>query len=89
MCVCARCSPEQKPKLIAECQAADAVVLTYACDRLSTLDRLSSYWLPELRRIQVISPSMAWFVVVAALGWPWSAILPWVARVDLYCPMYL
>ncbi|EMS67255.1 Mitochondrial Rho GTPase 1 [Triticum urartu] len=49
-------SPEQKPKLIAECQAADAVVLTYACDRLSTLDRLSSYWLPELRRIQLKAP---------------------------------
>jgi Ras family protein T1 len=47
-------SPEQKPKLIAECQAADAVVLTYACDRPSTLERLSSFWLPELRRLQVI-----------------------------------
>ncbi|KAG2545005.1 mitochondrial Rho GTPase 1-like isoform X2 [Panicum virgatum] len=45
-------SPEQKPKLIAECQAADAVVLTYACDRPATLERLSSFWLPELRRLQ-------------------------------------
>ncbi|KAM0879655.1 hypothetical protein ACQ4PT_034095 [Festuca glaucescens] len=48
-------SQEQKPKLIAECQAVDAVVLTYACDRLSTLERLSTYLLPELRRIQVIN----------------------------------
>ncbi|GJN22913.1 hypothetical protein PR202_gb10521 [Eleusine coracana subsp. coracana] len=45
-------SPEQKAKLIAECQAADAVVLTYACDRPATLERLSSFWLPELRRLQ-------------------------------------
>jgi Ras family protein T1 len=30
-------------------------VLTYACDRLSTLERLSTYWLPELRRILVIN----------------------------------
>jgi hypothetical protein len=55
--ICARrcdCSPEQKPKLIAECQAADAVVLTYACDRPATLERLSSFWLPELRRLQVM-----------------------------------
>lgn len=34
------CSPEQNPKLIAECQAADAVVLIYACDRPTTLERL-------------------------------------------------
>jgi hypothetical protein len=60
-------SPEQKAKLIAECQTADAVVLTYACDRLSTLERLSSYWLPELRRIQVISRStiaLVWVTLV-------------------------
>ncbi|KAG2534364.1 hypothetical protein PVAP13_9NG062195 [Panicum virgatum] len=49
-------SPEQKPKLIAECQAADAVVLTYACDRPATLERLSSFWLPELRRLQLKTP---------------------------------
>ncbi|CAL4936650.1 unnamed protein product [Urochloa decumbens] len=49
-------SPEQKPKLIAECQAADAVVLTYACDRPATLERLSAFWLPELRRLQLKTP---------------------------------
>ncbi|KAL5216968.1 hypothetical protein ABZP36_017652 [Zizania latifolia] len=49
-------SPEHKQKLIAECQAADAVVLTYACDRPTTLERLSTFWLPELRRLQVKAP---------------------------------
>nr|CAD1821942.1 unnamed protein product [Ananas comosus var. bracteatus] len=49
-------SPENKAKLIAECRAADAIVLTYACDRPSTLDRLSTYWLPELRRLEVKVP---------------------------------
>ncbi|WOL15903.1 mitochondrial Rho GTPase 1-like [Canna indica] len=48
--------PENKVKLIAECKAADAIVLTYACDRPSTLDRLSTYWLPELRRLEVKVP---------------------------------
>ncbi|XP_073009017.1 mitochondrial Rho GTPase 1-like [Typha latifolia] len=49
-------SPENKAKLVAECQAADAVVLTYACDRPATLDRLSTYWLPEIRRLEVKLP---------------------------------
>ncbi|XP_008790947.2 mitochondrial Rho GTPase 1 [Phoenix dactylifera] len=49
-------SPENKSKLISECQMADAIVLTYACDRPSTLDRLSTYWLPELRRLEVKVP---------------------------------
>jgi hypothetical protein len=30
------------------------VVLTYACDRPATLERLSTFWLPELRRLQVL-----------------------------------
>nr|CAB3486495.1 unnamed protein product [Digitaria exilis] len=45
-------SPEQTPKLIAECQAADAVVLMYACDRPATLDGLISFWLPVLRQLE-------------------------------------
>uniref|UniRef100_A0A0E0D8L3 Mitochondrial Rho GTPase n=1 Tax=Oryza meridionalis TaxID=40149 RepID=A0A0E0D8L3_9ORYZ len=49
-------SPEHRAKLIAECQAADAVVLTYACDRPATLERLSTFWLPELRRLQLKAP---------------------------------
>lgn len=36
-----------------ELKRADAVVLTYACDRPETLERLSEYWLPELRRLEV------------------------------------
>uniref|UniRef100_A0A0E0IG39 Mitochondrial Rho GTPase n=1 Tax=Oryza nivara TaxID=4536 RepID=A0A0E0IG39_ORYNI len=49
-------SPEQRSKLIAECQSADVVVLTYACDQPATLERLSSFWFPELRRLQLEAP---------------------------------
>ncbi|KAK8949923.1 Rac-like GTP-binding protein 1 [Platanthera guangdongensis] len=49
-------SPASKATLVAECQSADVVVLTYACDRPASLDRLSSYWLPELRRLEVKVP---------------------------------
>nr|CAD1817115.1 unnamed protein product [Ananas comosus var. bracteatus] len=49
-------SPENRGKLIGQCQAADAIVLTYACDRPATLDRLTTYWLPELRRLEVQVP---------------------------------
>ncbi|XXG83501.1 hypothetical protein AAC387_Pa10g1241 [Persea americana] len=49
-------SPEHRGKLAAECKMADAVILTYACDRPETLDRLSTYWLPELRRMEVKVP---------------------------------
>jgi len=44
---------EDKIKTEMECKKADAIVLTYACDRPSTLQRLSSYWLLELRRLEV------------------------------------
>lgn len=49
-------SPENRAKLITEVQLADAIVLTYACDRPTTLERLSTYWLPELRRLEVKVP---------------------------------
>ncbi|XP_021742480.1 mitochondrial Rho GTPase 1-like [Chenopodium quinoa] len=49
-------SIEQKNKVGEEMRRADAVVLTYACDRPETLDRLSTYWLPELRRLEVKVP---------------------------------
>ncbi|KAJ6790601.1 putative mitochondrial Rho GTPase 1 [Iris pallida] len=54
--ICLICSPENKQKMVSECQAADAILLTYACDRPATLDRLSTYWLPELRRLDIKVP---------------------------------
>ncbi|KAG0613574.1 hypothetical protein M758_6G112900 [Ceratodon purpureus] len=47
---------EDKFKMEMECKKADAIVLTYACDRSQTLERLSSYWLPELRRLEIKVP---------------------------------
>ncbi|KAJ4967913.1 hypothetical protein NE237_014614 [Protea cynaroides] len=49
-------SPENRNKLTEELGKADAVVLTYACDDTATLDRLSTFWLPELRRLEVKVP---------------------------------
>ncbi|XP_010524876.1 PREDICTED: mitochondrial Rho GTPase 1-like [Tarenaya hassleriana] len=48
--------PEDRGKLAKELKQADAVVLTYACNRPETLDRLSEYWLPELRQLEVNVP---------------------------------
>ncbi|KAJ7972803.1 Mitochondrial Rho GTPase [Quillaja saponaria] len=39
-----------------ELKLADAVVLTYACDEPMTLDRVSTYWLQELRKLEVKAP---------------------------------
>lgn len=49
-------SVEHRGKLAEELRRADAVVLTYACDQPATLDRLSTFWLPELRRLEVKVP---------------------------------
>ncbi|CAH9073685.1 unnamed protein product [Cuscuta epithymum] len=49
-------SPDNRSTVFEEMKRADAVVLTYACDRPATLDRLSTYWLPELRRLEVKAP---------------------------------
>ncbi|XP_071735454.1 mitochondrial Rho GTPase 1-like [Rutidosis leptorrhynchoides] len=49
-------SLENRGKLADELKRADAVVLTYACDQPSSLDRLSTFWLPELRRLDVRVP---------------------------------
>lgn len=52
-CGCLSTSVEDRGKLGEELRRADAVVLTYACDRPETLDELSTFWLPELRRLEV------------------------------------
>ncbi|KAG8485539.1 hypothetical protein CXB51_018904 [Gossypium anomalum] len=49
-------SMESRVKLIDELKRADAVVLTYACDQPMTLSRLSSFWLPELRKLEIKAP---------------------------------
>ncbi|KAK9292151.1 hypothetical protein L1049_020798 [Liquidambar formosana] len=49
-------SLEDRGKVAEELKRADAVVLTYACDQPITLDRLSNFWLPELRRLEVKVP---------------------------------
>ncbi|XP_022719377.1 mitochondrial Rho GTPase 1-like isoform X1 [Durio zibethinus] len=47
---------EDRGKLAEELKGADAVVLTYACDQPETLNRLSTFWLPELRQLEVKVP---------------------------------
>ncbi|KAL4308804.1 hypothetical protein GQ457_01G053260 [Hibiscus cannabinus] len=49
-------SMESRVKLIDELKRADAVVLTYACDQPTTLSRLSTFWLPELRKLEIKAP---------------------------------
>ncbi|KAG8479599.1 hypothetical protein CXB51_029360 [Gossypium anomalum] len=49
-------NPEDRSKLAEELKRADALVLTYACDQPETLNRLSTYWLPELRQLEVKVP---------------------------------
>jgi len=49
-------SLESRGKLAEELKRADAVVLTYACDQPATLDHLSTFWLHELRRLEVKVP---------------------------------
>ncbi|XP_057424028.1 mitochondrial Rho GTPase 2-like [Lotus japonicus] len=39
-----------------ELKKADVVVLTYACDEPESFQRVSSYWLPELKRLEVKAP---------------------------------
>ncbi|XP_027366748.1 mitochondrial Rho GTPase 2 isoform X3 [Abrus precatorius] len=39
-----------------ELKRADAVVLTYACDEPESFERVSTYWLPELRKLEVQAP---------------------------------
>ncbi|MED6186190.1 Mitochondrial Rho GTPase 1 [Stylosanthes scabra] len=48
--------PEDSDKVAEELQRADTVVLTYACDRPETLENLSIFWLPHLRKLEVKVP---------------------------------
>ncbi|KAG2316552.1 hypothetical protein Bca52824_019674 [Brassica carinata] len=48
--------PEDRGMVAEELKHADAVVLTHASDRPETLEGLSTYWLPELRRLEVNVP---------------------------------
>lgn len=45
--------PEDNSKVAEELKRADAIVLTYACNQTHTLDRLSTFWLPKLRQLEV------------------------------------
>ncbi|KAI3668179.1 hypothetical protein L6452_43256 [Arctium lappa] len=49
-------SLEGKAKLEEELKRADAVVITYACDKPETLNRLQTFWIPEVRRLKVKVP---------------------------------
>lgn len=50
--------PEDKQALGIACQEADVVVLCFSMDKPQTLRRVSSYWMPELRRLGVHVPIM-------------------------------
>ncbi|KAI3425869.1 hypothetical protein D9Q98_007842 [Chlorella vulgaris] len=50
--------PEDKQALELACQEASVIVLCFSADRPGTLRRVSSYWMPELRRLGVHVPVM-------------------------------
>ncbi|KAM7280608.1 hypothetical protein ACFE04_007742 [Oxalis oulophora] len=49
-------SEDDTGRLDEELKRADAIVLTYACDDPTTLIRLSDFWLPKLRALEVKVP---------------------------------
>ncbi|XP_048606068.1 mitochondrial Rho GTPase 3 [Brassica napus] len=48
--------PEDREKVVKEVKEADAIVLTFVVDIPETLDRLSEYWLPLFRQLEVRVP---------------------------------
>ena len=86
MFICSVCfRVEDAGKVAEELKRADAVVLTYACDRPETLDRLSTFWLPELRQIEVSilcfhTLCMCLWMCVGVWGW-------WVYLLSFYCQL--
>ncbi|GAB4823148.1 hypothetical protein N2152v2_010194 [Parachlorella kessleri] len=50
--------PEDRQALEAACQQASVIVLCFALDKQQTLKRVTSYWMPELRRLGVHVPVM-------------------------------
>ncbi|XP_061341366.1 mitochondrial Rho GTPase 2-like [Gastrolobium bilobum] len=49
-------SLEKQSKRNEELKGADVVVLTYACNEPTSFSRLSSYWFPELQKLEVKAP---------------------------------
>ncbi|RAL54860.1 unnamed protein product [Cuscuta campestris] len=49
-------SLESRGRLAEELKRADSVVLTYACDQPSSMNRLGSFWLQEFRRLEIKAP---------------------------------
>ena len=86
MIICSVCfRVEDAGKVAEELKRADAVVLTYACDRPETLDRLSTFWLPELRQLEVsilcFHPFVCVCVCVCVSVWG----VVWVYLLSFYC----
>ncbi|KAM7272754.1 hypothetical protein ACFE04_027417 [Oxalis oulophora] len=49
-------SEEASGQLAVELKKADAIVLTYGCDDVTTLTNLSEFWLPKFRELEVKVP---------------------------------
>jgi len=50
--------PEDRHALETACLQADVIVLCFALDKESTLQRISSHWMPELSRLGITIPIM-------------------------------
>lgn len=50
--------PEDRSALEQACQQSSVIVLCFAMDRPASLRRISTHWMPELRRLNVTCPVM-------------------------------